>query len=147
MTIWNIIAICILLCAVASIIGIGVYKMRKNGRTISFDEFMTIYSDQIIEVLKDVVVLLQVNIDEFETKDDYERVIISTTIDKLKENSKELGIDICIFDIFSTEDLSEMIYKIFQGNLLNIFSVASTEKISEKPELYENEVVKAYIEE
>ena len=146
MSIPNIIAVGILVAAVLAIIGVRIYTMRKNNVNITFDEFISMYSEQIIKVLQDVIVLLQINVDEFEDKEAYEKTIISTTIDMLKENSAEFGIDAKLVNLFDTDNLTEIVYTIFNGNLVKVFSVIDADKIVAKSELYESEVVAALSE-
>lgn len=142
----NIIAVGVLVAAVLAIIGVRIYTMRKNNVTITFDEFISTYSEQIIKVLQDVIVLLQINVDEFEDKETYEKTIISTTIDMLKDNSAEFGIDAKLINLFDTDNLTEIVYTIFTGNLVKVFSVIDADKIVAKSELYESEVVAALSE-
>lgn len=146
MSIPNIIAVSILMAAVLTIIGVRIYTMRKNNVKITFDEFISMYGEQIIRVLQDVIVLLQINAEQFEDKETYEKTIISTTIDMLKENSAEFGIDAKLVNLFDTDNLTEIIYTIFTGNLVKVFSVIDADKIVAKPELYESEVVAALTE-
>lgn len=146
MSIPNIIAVGVLVAAVLAIIGVRIYTMRKNNVTITFDDFISMYSEQIIKVLQDVIVLLQINVDEFEDKEAYEKTIISTTIDMLKENSAEFGIDAKLVNLFDTDNLTEIVYTIFNGNLVKVFSVIDADKIVAKSELYESEVVAALSE-
>ena len=146
MSIPNIIAVGILVAAVLAIIGVRIYTMRKNNVNITFDEFISMYSEQITKVLQDVIVLLQINVEEFEDKETYEKTIISTTIDMLKENSAEFGIDAKLINLFDTDNLTEIVYTIFTGNLVKVFSVIDADKITAKPELYESEVVAALSE-
>lgn len=133
----------VVVVAVIVIIGIRLYKSHKSGKEVTFDEFIDMYGDQIIAVLKDVIVLLQINIDQFESREDYEKAIISTTIDKLKENAGELGIDAQILGLFDTKALTEIVYSVFSGNIVNIFSVLSGDAISQNSSMYEDEVVVA----
>lgn len=142
----NIIAVGVLVAAVLAIIGVRIYTMRKNNVTITFDDFISMYSEQIIKVLQDVIVLLQINVDEFEDKETYEKTIISTTIDMLKENSAEFGIDAKLINLFDTDNLTEIVYTVFNGNLVKVFSVIDADKIVAKSELYESEVVAALSE-
>lgn len=142
----NIIAVGVLVAAVLAIIGVRIYTMRKNNVTVTFDDFISMYNEQIIKVLQDVIVLLQINVDEFEDKETYEKTIISTAIDMLKENSAEFGIDAKLINLFDTDNLTEIVYTIFNGNLVKVFSVIDADKITANSELYESEVVAALSE-
>lgn len=137
----NIIASCILIMAVAGIIALTVYKFRKQNKEITIEEFIGIYYENIIAALQDVVELLQINLDEFDDKESYDKAIISTTIDKLKENASEFGIDTALLDIFNTDALTDAIYGIFCEEEEKVFSVIGYEAMSSTPELYNPSVV------
>ena len=141
----NIIAIAVLVVAIGAIIGIRVYQhVKKNGCNLTIDEFCDTYSDQIIAVLKDVIVILQINAADFVDREHYEKCIISTTIDKIKENACELGIDKKIITIFDSDCLADMIYTIFNDNLIEVFNVLNARQISENPEIYDETVLEAH---
>lgn len=131
----------VVVVAVAIIIGIRIYKSHKAGQKINFDTFIDMYGDQIINVLKDVIVLLQIDINKFASKEEYEKAIISTTIEKLKENAEELGIDPQIIGLFDTKALTEIVYSVFNGNIVKVFSVLSSDTIKENSKMYEDKVV------
>ena len=143
MTLFNIIATCIVIVSIAIIIGIRIYKLRKDNKEITIETFIDLYGDQIIAVLKDVILILQINISTFNTKEEYEREIISITIDKIKENYTEMNIDMTFINLLDTDALTEIVYSVFNGNIINVFSVLAPEDISQKPEIYEEEVVAA----
>ena len=142
MSVPNIIAIGILLVAIIAILGIRLYTLRKNN-DVTFDQFISLYGNQIIEVLKDVIDILQIRIEDFEDKESYEKAIISTTVDIIKENSEKFGIDSTIIDLFDTESLTEIIYNIFTKASVEIFSVVDSNSITKNSNLYEDEVVVA----
>lgn len=142
MSVPNIIAIGILLVAIIAILGIRLYTLRKNN-DVTFDQFISLYGNQIIEVLKDVIDILQIRIEDFEDKESYEKTIISTTVDIIKENSEKFGIDSTIIDLFDTESLTEIVYNIFTKASVEIFSVVDSNSITKNSNLYEDEVVVA----
>ena len=142
MSVPNIIAIGILLVAIIAILGIRLYTLRKNN-DVTFDQFISLYGNQIIEVLKDVIDILQIRIEDFEDKESYEKAIISTTVDIIKENSEKFGIDSTIIDLFDTESLTEIVYNIFTKASVEIFSVVDSNSITKNSNLYEDEVVVA----
>lgn len=142
----NIIAVAILLVAVGGIVGVSVYRMAQSNTSITLDQFISMYGEQIVETLKDTIEILQINQSDFADKDSYEKAIISTTIEKLKENSAELGIDTSIIDLFDTDALTEIVYSVLEGNAVEIFSVLGAEVFASTPELYDNEVIIALSE-
>lgn len=141
---WNIIAIVILVVAIGGIIGVQLYKKHKAENVeINFDYIVNTYSAQIIKTLQDSISILQINIDSFEDREDYEKAIISTTIEMLKDNATSLGINKKILNAIDSETLTEIVYSVFKGNLVDIFSVINAKYIAENPNMYEKEVVVA----
>lgn len=113
----------IIIAAVAVIIGIKYYKQRKSaGKAISFDEFINTYGQQIVHVLIDIIQLLKLDKGVYEDKKEYEYTVISMAIDKLKENSTELGIDKNIIEMIDTDTLTGIVQKVLHNELLDIFN-------------------------
>lgn len=136
-------ALVLLLCAIICI-AVIVYKRKKNNQDISLDTFLSMYQQNLINVLQDVVELLMVNIDSFETKEEYERAIISTTITKLEENCEEFGINPVFFKLINKDMLSDILYSLLYTNKLSIFlNSLSKETAEAAPALFDKEVVAA----
>lgn len=113
----------VIVAAVAVIIGIKYYKQKKStGVTISFDEFIDTYGQQIVHVLIDVIQLLKLDKGDYEDKSEYEYTVISVAIDKLKENSTELGIDKDIIEMIDTDTLTGIVQRVLHNELLDIFN-------------------------
>jgi hypothetical protein len=139
----NIIATAIIIIAFLGIVGIRLYKTKKNGGSMSFDDFMSEYEDQLIRVLENAIMILQINIDEFDDKESYEKSIISTTINILKDNAEQFGIDQTIVSLFSTDALTDALYTLFNKNILEVFSVLTKEQIDENTRLYSSDVIES----
>lgn len=137
----NVIAVVILVLAVVAIAGVSIYRAKKNNKSLTFDDFINLYGDQIIAIMQDVIVLLKIEEVDFDTKENYQKAIIQTTIDKIKENGAEFGIDESIISLVDTEFLTEAAITIIKKCDREIFSVLEPEKIAERPELYSDEVV------
>lgn len=142
----NIIATIIFIAAIGGLIALVVYKLRKeNNSDVTIDDFLDIYGSNLFNVLQDVVSLLSINIDEFETKEEYERAIISTTIAKLEENCDEFGISSILLKTVDREVLTNILYDILYTNKVQIFFSTLPERIiKSKPELYDEEVIEAF---
>lgn len=113
----------IIVASVAVIIGIKYYKQKKStGKGISLDEFIDVYGQQIVHVLIDVIQLLKLDKGDYEDKSEYEYTVISVAINKLKENSTELGIDKDIIEMVDTETLTGIVQKVLHNELLDIFN-------------------------
>lgn len=142
----NVIAVIVFVAAIAGIIALVVYKMRKTtNQQVTIEGFLDIYYQNLFGVIQDVVSLLSINIENFETKEEYERAIISTTIAKLEENCDEFGISSALFKLVDKKVLTDVLYDILYTNKVQIFFSSLTGKVIEtKPELYDKEVIEAF---
>lgn len=143
----NIIATIIFILAIAGLVALVVYKLRKdnNDEKVTVEDFLGLYQTNLFNVLQDVVSLLSININDFETKEDYERAIISTTIAKLEENCDEFGISSALLKLVDRDVLTNILYDILYTNKVQIFFSTLPERIiKDKPELYDEEVIEAF---
>lgn len=141
-----VVTICIMAVAVALIAAIQIYKIRKNNKEMTMDQFIDTYGSQIIRILKDVVIIeqsvLKINPNLFENKEDYEKAIINTAL-KLIENSENFGIDPSIVGIFDVNTLTNIIHSIFVSHKIDIYSSIEPSDVAEHPELYDEDVATA----
>lgn len=144
MTGWNIASICIIVAAFLVALGVRIYNYRKHNSNVKID-FINVYGDNIIKLMQDIISILQVNINDFDNTEDYEKEIIRMTIDKLKHNASEYGID--YVNLFSTKVLTEIVYDILNQNLVDVFSVLKYDDIKNSQSIYPIEVVKAITDE
>ena len=113
----------VVVLAVIAIIGIKYYKQKKaTGTKVSFDEFIDAYGQQIVHVLIDVIQLLKLDKADYEDRAEYEYTVVSIAIDKLKENSVELGIDKDIINMVDTDTLTNIVQKVLNNEVLDIFN-------------------------
>lgn len=142
-----VVTICIMAVAVALIAAIQIYKIRKNNKGMTMDQFIDAYGSQIIRILKDVVIIeqsiLKINPNLFENKEDYEKAIINTALEKLIENSEDFGIDPSIVGIFDVNTLTNIIHSIFVSHKIDIYSSVEPSDIAEHSELYDEDVATA----
>ena len=144
MTALNIVAVCIFVFVAIVFMAITIYRLSKgSSQELTLETFIDLYGDVIIEILKSTVELLQIDIENFTTEDDYEMCIISTAIESIKDSSEDFGVDKGIINLFDTVALTEAIHKIFNNNSIDIFSVLSAKSISDNSKLYKEEVVLA----
>lgn len=123
MTQWNIIAGVLIIVFAATIIALQVYKKNKtDGKAMTMDEFLDAYSDNIIKALQSTIDILSVNMDQFDTQEDYEAAIIKTTITKLKENAKEFGLNQNVINLFDEDTLTNIIMSCFKKNKVQRFN-------------------------
>ena len=141
-----VVTICIMAVAVALIAAIQIYKIRKNNKEMTMDQFIDTYGSQIIRILKDVVIIeqsvLKINPNLFENKEDYEKAIINTAL-KLIENSENFGIDPSIVGMFDVDTLTNIIHSIFVSHKIDIYSSIEPSDVAEHPELYDEDVATA----
>lgn len=141
----NLIAVIIFIVAIICIIAIVAYRMHKNNNIVTVEGFIDIYYNNIFGAIQDVVSLLSIDVDDFETKEEYEKAIISTTVIKLEENCDEFGINSSLFKLVDKDVLTDMLYDILYTNKVQIFFSSITEKtVKIKPELYDAEVIEAF---
>lgn len=147
MTPLNIIAACLVLVAVVLIIVLKIYSNKKNNNEkITFDSFINLYSDQIIKVLQDFIKILQVDIDRFETKDQYIEEVVGLSVESIKENATMSGIDQNLVNLLSTESIVSIVHKVLTSNEVEVFSVLEPSDIVNNEKLYDAEVVAALSE-
>ena len=141
MTNLNIYAGLIIIVFVAIFFGIRVYKNRDKSEPMTMDAFIDTYGDQIIKVLQDVITVLKVSMEDYESQEEYESAIISTSINVMKENSVEFGIPAEIVDLLDTDSLTKIIQKIMNEHKPDAFSVLDSETISENKKIIDENVV------
>ena len=141
-----VVTICIMAIAIALIAAIQIYKIRKNNKEMTMDQFIDTYGSQIIRILKDVVIIeqsvLKINPNLFENKEDYEKAIINTAL-KLIENSENFGIDPSIVGMFDVDTLTNIIHSIFVSHKIDIYSSIEPSDVAEHSELYDEDVATA----
>ena len=144
----SIIGIIIFLLAVGIVGGIKIYQIyKKNNKKFNLKEFIDVYGDQIIAILKDIVSFLKTSENEYSSKEEYEKAIIELTIEQIKQNYKEMKIDMSILSLIDSETLAKIVYDILHGNAINIFSVLDASYIEEHKALYDIDVVNAVVSE
>lgn len=141
MTNLNIYAGLIIIVFCAIILGIRVYKNRNKSEKMTIDTFIDTYGDQIIKVLQDVIMVLKVSMDDYDSQEEYETAIIGTSINVMKENSVEFGIPIEIVDLLDTDSLTKIIQKVMNENKPDAFSVLDSETITENKRILDENVV------
>lgn len=141
MTNLNIYAGLIIIVFCAIILGIRVYKNRNKSEKMTIDTFIDTYGDQIIKILQDVIMVLKVSMDDYNSQEEYETAIISTSINVMKENSVEFGIPIEIVDLLDTDSLTKIIQKVMNENKPDAFSVLDSETITENKRILDENVV------
>ena len=138
MQIENIIAVAVLVLAVGSVLGIRFYKLYKENKNVSFDDFIDLYGDKIVEVLKDSIKLLTIKPENFETKEQYEKAIIKDAVEYIKTNYGELNIDINLLGLVIDNDtLSNIVYQVLHNNYKEAFSILSNDVILHNINLYD----------
>ena len=140
----SIIGIIVFILAVSIVGGIKIYQIyKRSGKKFNLKEFIDTYGDQIIAVLKDIVSFLKTSENEYSSKEEYEKAIIELTIEQIKQNYKEMGIDISVLSLIDSNTLTTIVYDILHGNAIDIFSVLDPNYITEHKSLYDEDVVNA----
>ena len=133
MTEWNIVAVGILALLFVIDIAVRIHHYRKNNPNIKFDidTFINLYEDKITEAINNIREMLSINRDDFATESDYEREIIRLTVEALKENAEDLGVNSYIVNMFDTMELTEVVYRII--NKITLKNQALPKEEQENP--------------
>ena len=137
----NIIAVCVIALAIAGIIAIRIYTMKKNNEEITIESFMNEYSDNIIAILKDFIKIMQVDINNYETKEEYNEALVGLCVESIKDNSTAFGIDHRIVNLFDTCAIVDCVCKILESNKIECFSVLKSNEIVNNEKYFDEEVV------
>ena len=133
----NVIATIIFFVLMVGIIGLVVYKMKKTKPDITIEEFIEIYYDNLIDVLKDSVRIISVEPSQYNDREKYLKAIINLTIEALNNNCEEFGIDNTLFKLFNYEQLTDFLYDILTRNNIFIFGDSvSADDANANPILY-----------
>lgn len=138
----NIICVSVLALAIGIIAGIKLYKVYRNKK-FNINEFIDLYGDKIIDVMKSIVKVLKTSQSEYSTREEYEKAIIELTIEELKQNYKNLGINPDLLILIDSKTLSNMIYDLLHKHSIDIFSVLTAYDITENKNLYDDNVIAA----
>lgn len=121
MTSLNFIAGIIIIVFAGAIIGINLYKNRDKVTDI--DSFVDTYGDDIITALQNAIKILKINMDQFDSRENYEYAIVNTTLNNLKESAINFGIDQKLVNLIDVDALSEIITSCFNDNKCRCFTV------------------------
>lgn len=146
MTTYNIVAVIIITLAVVAIAALRIFSMKKNNEDISIENFINMYSNTIINILKDFIKVMQTSIENYETKEEYNKVLVELCVQSIKENSAEFGIDSKLLDLFNTEAIVECVCKILESNKIECFSVLDAADIKNNEKYFDEDVVVALSE-
>lgn len=142
------IGICVgfLVVSITIMAGVKIYKHYKStGKKFNLTDFINSYGDKIVAVLKEVVILVRVDQNQFASREEYEKEIIARALDTIKKNYESFGIDGAILSIINSNKLAEIITDILHKNSIDIFSVIDAFLITEHSTLYPDEVVAAAV--
>lgn len=139
MTSMNFIAIGVIFVFAAVIIGIRLYQNRN--KKITMDEFIDTYGDNIVKALQDAVRVLKIEMDDFNSREEYEKTIINTTILSLKNSASQFGIPDEIINLIDTDSLTSIIANCFNENKLNCIDVLGSKTIESHKDIIDPAVV------
>lgn len=120
MTSMNFIAVSICVVFFVVIVGIRLYKNRNTE--INLDDFVDMYGDNIIQALQDAILILMIEMGNFETREEYEKAIINETIVALKKSASRFGIPDSVISLIDTDSLTRIIADCFNSNKFDCLS-------------------------
>lgn len=133
----NVIASIIFIVLMGGIAGLALYKMMKTTPDMSIEAFIETYYDNLIDVLKDSVRILSVDVSDYPDRESYLKAIISLAIDELDNNCEGFGIDSAAFELFNREQLTNFMYDILiRNNIFILTDSVSADNANINPALY-----------
>lgn len=143
MTLLNIISVIVIAISCGTIIFVRLRKLKKNNVTITVDTIIEEYGDNIINILQDFIEIMQININDYPTKEDYIADLISLCVDSIQDNYGMTGIDTSILKFVDREQLAVCVSKVLESNKVECFSILPSEEITNNEKYFDEEVVEA----
>lgn len=143
MTLLNIIAVIVITISCGTIVFVRMRKLKKNNVTITVDTIIEEYGDDIINILQDFIEIMQININDYPTKEDYIADLISLCVDSIQDNYSMFGIDASILKFVDREQLAVCVSKVLESNKVECFSILPSEEIANNEKYFDEEVVEA----
>lgn len=123
----------------AAIIAIRVVQSKKKYKNL--EEFIDDHGDAIIKILKDAIVSLKTKMSDYGSREEYETALIEVSVRYFKELASQLGVPSELIDAFSDEKIAQLIYKFFNKNKVDAFTVLDSVEISKNREIIDEKVV------
>ena len=138
----NVIASIIFIALLFAMVGLAIYKARKNSKDFSVNKFLNDNYYNLVNAISDAIQILLIKVSDYPDKESYERDIIRVTLEKLDENCEAFGIDSALFKIVDKETLTNLLYTILKSESLSLFlNAVPANVIQENQKLYDNDVV------
>ena len=142
----NIVATLIFIVLMACIVGLVVYKMKKTNPDTTIEEFVDKYYDNLLDVLKDAVRILSVDVTDYANRSEYLTAIINLAIDELNNNCEGFGIDTTMFELFNVQQVSQFLSELLERNNIFVFGDTVTkEQLNSNPNLYSDVEIDAIL--
>lgn len=140
----NVPAAIVFILAVIGIIALAIYKRRKNDESYTVDKFINENYYNLVGALSNVIEILLINMNDYKSKEDYEKDIIRVTINKLEDNCEQFGVDPMLFKLINTEMLTNLLFNILHSERVNLFTNAVPQNVIEdNANLYDDDVIEA----
>lgn len=140
----NIVATLVFIVLMAGIVGLVVYKMKKTNPDTTVEEFVEKYYDNLLDVLKDAVRILSVDVANYANRSEYLTAIINLAIEELNNNCEGFGIDTTMFELFNVQQVSQFLSELLERNNIFVFGDTVTEDdANSNPGLYTDVEMKA----
>lgn len=123
----------------AVIIAIRVVQSKKKYKNL--EEFIDDHGDAIIKILKDAIVSLKTKMSDYGSREEYETALIEVSVRYFKELASQLGVPSELIDALSDEKIAQLIYKFFNKNKVDAFTVLDSVEISKNREIIDEKVV------
>ena len=146
MTLLNIIVVFILALSCIGILFYKIHLVKKEKKEISIENVIDEYGDDIVKLLQDFIKILIVDINEFESKEEYIKELVRLCVDSIKSNSDLAFDEVRIIKLLDTEVIADIVTRVLMSNKIECFSVLTSKEISINRFLFDNDIVEALVE-
>lgn len=130
----------VLTIIVVAILGVLIQygKKKKNGENLNIDDYLP----SILKAVQKAVEILMIDMDSFDTKNQYMESVVSTTIEYIKQNSTVVGIPTEVINMLNTDILTNYITKLINTYYFECFKNIAPAVVSAHSQLFEEHFVK-----
>ena len=137
----KIIALAVFVVFIVGYFVVSIINYRKVKKFNLLD-YIKLNDTKIIEALKGSARILEAEEGSYSSREEYEKDLISVTIEEIKQNYKNFGLKVIDIPLVIKSDyLVDMVYNILHKNYTDVFSVLDVEKMLENSKLYDSNVI------
>lgn len=141
----NIIIAILIGIAVGVIFGIRIYSIKKKGNLSCSDaiqRLMELYASNIVDILQDTILILKTNMEDYNSKEEYENAILEHAYMAIYNNASFFGIPSDIIELLDKDAIIRAIKFVFDTNKPMSFCSLDSETITKFSNIIDEKVVK-----